>query len=230
MAISMAPDLAAPGNGKIADSGKIRLGLLSDRVLLRESLAHLLAAEPEFELVAECATSAQALEAIGRADALIDVLILELPSAKEFIGVARQMGYSGKFLVVASEVDAAGSAIALRQGAAGIFLERGSSARLMQAIRLIASGEAWIDPQILCLLAERYPHYQDRGLNGLSERDEKILEGVVGGLSNRKIAIRIGASESTIKNSLQHLFNKAGVRTRSQLVRIALDGKRGRAL
>lgn len=100
----------------------------------------------------------------------------------------------------------------------------------MQAIRLVASGEAWIDPQVLRLLAERYPNYQDRGLNGLTEREERVLEGVIGGLSNRKIAARIGASESTIKNALQFLFSKAGVRTRSQLVRIALAGKRNGAL
>lgn len=205
-----------------AGSERIRLALLSDRVLLRESLAHRLGAEPGFDLVGESATQDQALEGIGG----VDVLVLDLNAAKDFIPMARKAGYSGKFLVVAPDMDPAASAIVLRQGAAGIFLECGSSARLMQAIRLVASGEAWIDPEILRLLAERYPHYQDRGLNDLSEREEMVLEGLVGGLSNRKIAEQIGISEGTIKATLQHLFNKAGVRTRSQLVRIALDGKR----
>ncbi|HML15415.1 MAG TPA: response regulator transcription factor [Bryobacteraceae bacterium] len=208
-----------------AGSARVRLALLSDRVLLRESLAHRLGAEPGFDLVAECATPERALDCIGE----VDVFVLDLSAAKIFIPMARKGGYSGKFLVVAPALDPAASAIVLRQGAAGIFLECGSSARLMQAIRLVASGEAWIDPQILRLLAERYPHYQDRGLNGLSEREEIVLEGLIGGLSNRKIAEQIGISEGTIKATLQHLFNKAGVRTRSQLVRIALDGKRNGA-
>jgi two-component system, NarL family, nitrate/nitrite response regulator NarL len=226
MTISNTADIVTNGRPTIVDSIRVRLGLLSDRVLLRESLAHRLASEPGFDLIAESATPAHALEIISNADNVIDVLIVDLNAAKEFIAAARQAGYAGHFLAVASDVDAPGSAIVLRQGAAGVFLERGTSARLILAIRLVASGEAWIDPQVLRLLAEHYPHYQDRGLNGLTDREEKVVEGVIGGLSNRKIANRLGTSESTIKNELQHLYKKAGVRSRSQLVRIALDGKR----
>jgi len=221
MIVSTNSNIVADQHENNAHSGPIRVALLSDRVLLRESLAHRLAAEPGFDLVAESATSAQALDKIAG----VDVLILDMPAAREFVAMAREGGFSGKVLVVATDVDPGASAIALRQGAAGIFLECGSSARLMQAIRMIAGGEAWIDPELLLLLAERYPHYQDRGLKGLTKRDEMVLEGLVGGLSNRKIAQRLGTSESTIKNTLQQLFTKASVRTRSQLVRIALEGK-----
>ena len=57
-----------------------------------------------------------------------------------------------------------------------------------------------------------------------SDRKERtVLQGVVDGLSNRKIGDQIGVSESTIKATLQNLFSKAGVRKRSQLVRIALE-------
>jgi DNA-binding NarL/FixJ family response regulator len=57
----------------------------------------------------------------------------------------------------------------------------------------------------------------------LPERERSVLQGIVDGLSNRKIGDQIGVSESTIKAILQNLFSKAGVRTRSQLVRIALE-------
>ena len=57
-----------------------------------------------------------------------------------------------------------------------------------------------------------------------TEREQTVLQGIVDGLSNRKIGNQIGVSESTIKATLQSLFSKAGVRTRSQLVRIALEG------
>ena len=57
----------------------------------------------------------------------------------------------------------------------------------------------------------------------MTEREEAVLNGVVDGLSNRVIGVRLGLSESTVKTTLQQLFGKAGVRTRSQLVRIVLE-------
>ncbi len=87
----------------------------------------------------------------------------------------------------------------------------------------MAHGEAWLDQKVIQLLAERYPHYEDRWFGTLRERERSVLQGIVDGLSNRKIGAQIGVSESTIKAILQSLFSKAGVRTRSQLVRIALE-------
>lgn len=73
------------------------------------------------------------------------------------------------------------------------------------------------------LLAEGYPSHEDRWFGTLAERDKTVLKGVIDGLTNRRIGAKIGVSESTIKAILQRLFAKAGVRTRSQLVRIALE-------
>jgi DNA-binding NarL/FixJ family response regulator len=56
-----------------------------------------------------------------------------------------------------------------------------------------------------------------------------VLKGLLDGLTNKKIGRRIGVTESAIKATLQQLFGKAGVRTRSQLVRAALDGSLGLA-
>jgi DNA-binding NarL/FixJ family response regulator len=203
-------------------NGRIRLVLLDDHLLFRESLARLLASELDFELVAECATSTEALKSLRRSKA--DVILVDIGIAKEFIPWAQKVRYPGKCLVIAREVDATGSAIVLKYGASGIFLASDSSSRLMQAIRLVASGEAWVDQKVLQLLAERYPHFETKWRGNLTERERTVLHGVVDGLSNRKIGNQIGVSESTIKATLQHLFKKAGVRTRSQLVRIALEG------
>jgi DNA-binding NarL/FixJ family response regulator len=201
---------------------RIRLVLLSDLVLFRESLARLLASEHDFELVAECAAPQEALEKLSGTE--VNVLLVDFGIAKEFIPCAREAGYHGKFLVVAKEIDARGSAIVLSCGASGIFLESDCSARLMQAIRLVATGEAWVDPKVIQLLADRYPKYEDRWWGTQTQREQAVLKGIVDGLSNRKIGTKIGMSESTIKATVQRLFDKAGVRTRSQLVRIALEG------
>jgi DNA-binding NarL/FixJ family response regulator len=205
---------------------RIRLVLVHDHALFRESVARLLAAEPGFELVAECIARADTLEALSGTD--VDVVLLGLRVSREepddLISAAQHTGFRGNFLVIASELDAAGSAAALRRGASGIFLESGSSAHLMQAIRLVASGYVWIDQSVVRLLADRYPHHEDRCLASLTDREQKVLKGVLEGLTSKRIGDQIGTSESTIKAILQQLFDKAGVRTRSQLVRAALEG------
>jgi DNA-binding NarL/FixJ family response regulator len=202
--------------------GQIRLVLLDDHLLFRESLARLLASEHDFELVAECTTPSEALKSLK--GSRVDVILVDIDIAKEFIPWVQKARYPGKSLVIAREVDATGSAIVLKYGASGIFVASDSSSRLMQAIRLVASGEAWVDQKVLQLLAERYPHFEGRWRGNFTEREQTVLQGVVDGLSNRKIGDQLGVSESTIKATLQHLFKKAGVRTRSQLVRIALEG------
>jgi len=202
--------------------GRIRLLLLDDHLLFRESLAGLLAAEQDLELVAQCSTPVEALKSLRLAE--VDVILVDIGIAREFIPWAQRVRYPGKSLVIARQLDATGSAIVLKYGASGVFLASDSSSRLLQAIRLVASGEAWVDQKVLQLLAERYPNYETRWPANLTAREQTVLHGVVDGLSNRKIGNQMGVSESTIKATLRHLFKKAGVRTRSQLVRIALEG------
>lgn len=209
-----------------SDLRRIRLALLDDHGLFRESLGYLLASEPDFEVVGQCSTSTEALELLeGTA---VDLVLLELTigteRSDEFISAARQAGYSGKFLLVTAGIDPAGSAAALRLGASGIFLKCTSSSRLVQAIRLVASGEAWVDHRVIQLIADRYPQHEDLRFGNLTKREQIVLKGLLDGLTNKKIGRQVGVSESTIKATLQQLFDKAGVRTRSQLVRAALDG------
>jgi DNA-binding NarL/FixJ family response regulator len=204
------------------DQKGIRLVLLDDHVLFRESLARLLASEPGFELVAECTTSAEALKSLRGSG--VDVVLVDIGIAKDFIPFARKARYTGTFLAIAREADATGSALVLRCGASGVFRDSDSSAWLVQAIRLVANGEVWVDHKVIQLLAERYPQYEDRWFGTLSDREQSVLQGVIDGLSNRKIGARMGVSESRIKATLQRLFKKASVRTRTQLVRIALEG------
>jgi DNA-binding NarL/FixJ family response regulator len=78
---------------------------------------------------------------------------------------------------------------------------------------------------VLQLLAERYSQVQARDWGSLTAREQTVLHAVMDGLSNQKIGDQLGVSESTIKAALQQLFKKGGVRTRSQLVRIALQDR-----
>jgi two-component system, NarL family, nitrate/nitrite response regulator NarL len=152
----------------------------------------------------------------------VDVVLLDLDTSAEspsgFIVVARNVGYRGRFLLLAGTADPRQAAGAIRLGAAGIFLKCEPPDRLVEAIRLVANGAVWLDQSLVHALA-------DPPVSRLTDREAHVLRGILDGLSNRKIADHLRVSEASIKATLQQLFHKAEVRTRSQLVRAALEGR-----
>jgi DNA-binding NarL/FixJ family response regulator len=224
-----AADWAMQTMNRPTDHERIRLVLLDDHVLFRESLARLLAAEPGLEVVGECSTSSEGLEALNTR--AVEVVLLSARSSHisredrdVFICAARERGYQGKFLILTSEIDMEDTILALKRGAAGIFLESESSTRLIQAIRMVANGEICVDQRVVQLLANRCLQRQHSRINSLTNREQAVLEGILNGLTSKKIGERMGLSEATIKATLQRLFANAGVRRRSQLVRAVLEG------
>ncbi len=194
--------------------------LVHPRVLFRNSLARILAEERDFALTAECANALEGLQVL--AEAKPDVILLDFAIWKSFVADSIRESYEGRFLTIAEGIDPALCARALSHGVSGVFLGSDSPPRLIQAIRQVADGDAWVDLKIIQLLAERYPHHEDLRIDGLTVREQAVLRGILDGMTNRKIADQIGTSEATVKAVIQHLFEKTGVRTRSQLVRIML--------
>jgi DNA-binding NarL/FixJ family response regulator len=132
--------------------------------------------------------------------------------------------------MVTAGMSASESAVARKLGASGIFLKHSSPSSLAQAIRLVAGGEMWVDQKVIQLLADGVPQQDDQRLGKLlTEREQQVLRGLFEGLTNKEIATELGVSESAIKATLQQLFQKTRVRTRSQLVRIALESSLGTA-
>jgi len=215
------------------NENRVRLVVLDNHGLFRASLARLLASVSGFEVVGECGTSAEALEMLNGSP--VDVVLLDFDfgaeHANDLISAARKAGYRGRFLIVAGTTDAERSANALRFGASGVFLKSEVPERLVQAIRVIASGAVWIDQKIIQLLADQCLNQPRRGDqesgSALEIREQRVLLGILGGLTNRDIAEGMGVSESSVKNILQGLFTRTGVRKRSQLVRLALEGSLG---
>jgi DNA-binding NarL/FixJ family response regulator len=126
--------------------------------------------------------------------------------------------------MVTAGMTAAESSSVLRLGASGIFLKHNAAGTLSQAIRLIAGGALWVDQRVIQLMAEHVAQGKDQHDLILTLREEQVLQGVFEGLANKEIASRLNVSESAVKATLQQLFRKSDVRTRSQLVRIALEG------
>jgi two-component system nitrate/nitrite response regulator NarL len=206
-------------------SPRIRLLLLDDHVLFREGLRRLLVSETDFETVAECGTLAEALDAVSRFAVDIVLLDFDLEDATgaRFISSARAQGYAGKILMVTAGMTSLDIAVARKLGISGIFLKHSSPATLLEAIRTVANGGEWMDPKIAQSGAPADRSEIPAGKDPLTPREQQVLRSVFEGLTNKEIAHRIGASQSSVKATLQNLFEKTGVRTRGQLVRIAIE-------
>lgn len=207
---------------------KIKILLVDDHALFREGLSRLIESERDFEMVAHCASVGEATNILRQKP--IDLVLLDYDLGKEngfeFIARARKLGFEVRFLMLTAGMSDAESVQALGLGVGGIFLKHSSPALLAQAIRKVMAGERWLDQSSIQALIEatRRGEPEEGGARRhFTERENQVLQGVFEGLSNKEIGARLRVSESSVKAALQQLFQKTGVRTRSQLVRIALE-------
>jgi DNA-binding NarL/FixJ family response regulator len=203
---------------------RIRLLLLDDHILFREGLRRLLISEPDFETVGECGTPAEALKILSRSP--VDLVLLDFDleddTGTRFIGSATAAGYKGKILMVTAGMSPQDVTVARKLGISGIFLKHNPPNSLLEAIRTVAAGGIWMDPKIMAQ-AGSGPVRASPLPDHLTPREQNVLRSVFEGLTNKEIAYRLGVSQSSVKMTLQHLFDKMGVRTRGQLVRIAIE-------
>jgi DNA-binding NarL/FixJ family response regulator len=210
---------------------EIRILLVDDHSLFRDSLSRLLQTEPGFRMVGSCATLAEALPIITgqQSGEPPDIVLLDYDLGEEQGTVAldeiRKHGFKGRVLMVTAGMSDAATVRVLETGSDGIFLKHSSPAQLVEAIRRLVAGEPWLDPRAMrsLIAGATGKSEEQRSSQTLTPRERFVLQGVFEGLTNKEIAAQLQVSEGSIKAVMQQLFDKTGVRTRSQLVRIALE-------
>jgi len=204
----------------------IRLLIVDDHVLFRESVSRLLQAEAGFSVLGDCGTKDEAIRIIDTHE--IDMVLLDIDlgpeSGIELLETLQAKRFQGRVLLVTAGVNENEVPSLIRKGISGIFLKHGSPALLMQGIRETMNGRVLFDQN---LLRRSLEGAEDRGSSHvrarLTDRERLVLLHIFEGLANKQIGDRLRISESAVKACLQQLFAKTGVRTRSQLVRIALE-------
>jgi DNA-binding NarL/FixJ family response regulator len=209
-------------------SRNIRILLIDDHSLFRESLSRLLENEPDFQVVGSFASIGEARSALDGES--VDIVLLDYDLGGES-GLARvesvtRAGFEGRVLLVTAGVSDADTVPILKSGISGIFLKHSPPEQLVEAIRKILQGEIWLDNKAIRALVAGATSREAAKPNTpelLSARERAVLAGLVGGLTNKEIAAKLQTSENAVKWAVQQLFGKTGARARSQLVRIALE-------
>ncbi len=205
---------------------EIRILMVDDHSLFRESLGRLLETS-HMRVIGQCATVAEALETLSQFEA--DVVLLDYDLGEEsgfaLLTELKQWATDVRVLMVTAGLSDEATVRVMEAGASGIFLKHSGPDQLIAAIRQVAGGEIWLDNAALQSLLvgrrDRSEHLERS--RPLTVRQSEVLRGILDGLANKEIAWKLKTSETSVKAVIQELFHKAGVRTRSQLVRIAIE-------
>jgi two-component system, NarL family, nitrate/nitrite response regulator NarL len=203
----------------------IRLYVVDDHALFREGLMRLLAGDSTFEVVGSAESPPRALRPLLENN--IDVLMLDYDlnghCPADFLRDLKTGGFAGRVLLVTAGLPDRDALNMIKLGVAGIFHKQHPPDELRRSIREVHEGNVLIDQIYFQKLVSAVDGEGEARAPKLTEREQRILRYLFEGLANKEIATQLGISESAVKAALQQLFAKTGVRTRSQLVRVALE-------
>ena len=209
----------------------IRVILVDDQALVRAGFRVLLQSAPDIEIVGEAADGAEAVAVAGRVEADVILMDIRMPGVDGIEAtrriVAAHPGERPHVLVLTTFGTDEYVYDALRAGASGFLLKDAGPARLFDAVRVVAAGDALLDPTVTRRLIAEFAARPEGGsarpaaLDAITEREREVLTLVAEGLSNEEIAEALFISMSTAKKHVSNTMMKLAARDRAQLVVIA---------
>lgn len=180
-------------------------------------------------VIGEYTTVKETIAALSEGE--VDIVLLDYDLGEEeglsLLAELRKRNWSVKVLIVTAGMPDAATHRAMETGASGVFFKHNNLDQLVTAIHRVVEGEFWLDAtSVRALVASgSMPGETLERKRPLTPRQGEVMRGILDGLTNKEIALKINCSESSVKAVIQELFHKAGVRTRSQLVRIAIEDR-----
>ncbi|HEY7294634.1 MAG TPA: response regulator transcription factor [Dehalococcoidia bacterium] len=210
----------------------IRVLLADDQTLVRAGFRALLDAEDDIEVVGEAGDGEEAVRLTRQLQPDVVLMDIRMPGGDGLAATQRIVcdeRLQGVRVVILTTFDLDEYVFeALRVGASGFLVKDTRPADLVQAVRVVAQGEALLSPGVTRRLIARFAAQMKRppplpGLEALTEREAEVVALVAEGLSNQEIAERLVVSPLTAKTHVSRAMGKLGVRDRAQLVMLAYE-------
>jgi two-component system response regulator NreC len=202
----------------------IRVVLADDHRILLDGLRQLLDAKGDMQVVATATDAPSAIEAVRTHRPDVLVLDISMPGGGglEVARRVREMELGSKIVVLTMYAEDRFVMEAVRLGAAGYVLKRAADTELIEAIRAVAAGEAYLTPAAIRLLLEQQQQESGRPEPALSPREREVLRFTARGFSNLEIGERLFVSPKTIDTYRSRIMAKLDIHRRSELVDYAL--------
>jgi two-component system, NarL family, response regulator len=191
--------------------------IVDDHALLRTGVANIINHEPDLEVIAEAANGLEAVDAFQRYRPDVTLLDLRMPVMEgvEAVRRIRDIDPHARVVVLTTYDADEDIARALKAGAKAYILKDIAADALVTCIRDVLAGKTYLAPAAAAKLAERVTRVQ------LTPRELVTLRSMAQGKSNKEVATELGISERTVKTHLGHLFEKLGVTSRTEAVKVA---------
>ena len=191
--------------------------IVDDHALLRTGVANIINHEPDLQVVAEAANGLEAVDAFERHRPDVTLLDLRMPVMEgvEAVRRIRERDPHAKVIVLTTYDTDEDISRALKAGAKAYILKDIAADALIACIHDVLNGKTYLAPAAAAKLAERVTKVQ------LTPRELATLRSMAQGRSNKEVASELGISERTVKTHLGHLFQKLGVTSRTEAVRVA---------
>ena len=205
----------------------IRVLVADDQSMVRAGFRMLLSGEPDIEVVAEASNGVEAVEKTARFRPGVVLMDIRMPELDGLEATRRILAVdsSARILVLTTFDLDEYVYDALCAGASGFVLKDDPPEQLLEAIRVVAAGDALLSPAVTARVIRRFTQIPQRvappGLDELTERELEVLRLVARGLSNAEIGEALFISETTVKTHVTHLLQKLGLRDRVQAVVLA---------
>jgi DNA-binding NarL/FixJ family response regulator len=206
-----------------------RLLLVEDHASFRQTLALVFDQQPDFKVVAQAGSLAEARRVMGDREADLGVIDLSLPDGEgvQLIEDLREANPHFAALVLTASLDRAEHARAVEAGAAGVLHKSADVDEILDATRRLAAGETLLSPEELLEMLRLAGQDREEGreaqasIEQLTRREVEVLRALAEGLSNKEIAERLHMSVDTERTHMMNILNKLGVHSRLQALLFA---------
>jgi len=209
---------------------RISVLLAEDHQIVREGFRSLLEHEDDIEVVGEAATGRQAVQLTRKLRPAVVVMDIAMPllNGLEATRQIRKDFPDTKVLILSAHSDEAYVEHVAALGGAGFLLKQASSHILAKAIREVQKGKTFFTIPVSKRVGERSQKPSKRGepfqrkANRLSSREVEVLQLIVEGMPNKKVAVELGVSVKTVEKHRQHLMDKLDIHDATGLTRYAI--------